>query len=226
MTWTITTKIKRENIKAPSSMVWKAVNRPTDIPVACGGAVSLSLQGLTPSQVRKEGWVYFPTWQDPGSSGPLNLNSRNHMRRWVLRSWMWSLKKTWWCWRRLLRVPWECQEVKPVNLKGKKPSIFIGRSDAEAEAPILCPPDAKSGLIGKDSDADKDCRQEEKGMTEDWDSWMASPTQWTWVWANSRRYWRTRNPGMLHSTESRRVGHNLAAERQRRYVGVLTPSPL
>ena len=48
-------KLKRENIKAPSSMVWKAVNRPTDIPVACGGAVSLSLQGLTPSQVRKEG---------------------------------------------------------------------------------------------------------------------------------------------------------------------------
>ena len=66
-------------------MVWKAVNHPADIPVACGKAVSLSLQGLTPSQVGKEGRVYFQTWEDSGSSGPLNLNSRNYVRRWILR---------------------------------------------------------------------------------------------------------------------------------------------
>ena len=69
-------------------MVWKAVNRPTDIPVACGEAESLSLQGLTPSQVGKEGRVYFQTWQDSGSSDPSNLNSRNHVRRWVVRDWI------------------------------------------------------------------------------------------------------------------------------------------
>ena len=57
-------------------------------------------------------------------------------------------------------------EIKPVNPKGNQPGIFIGRTDAEAEAPILWPPDAKSRLIGKDPDARKDW-QEEKGATED-----------------------------------------------------------
>ena len=57
--------------------------------------------------------------------------------------------------------------------------MFIGRTDAEAEAPILWPPDAKSRLIRKDPDDEKDCRQEEKGMTEDKMCWLASLTQWT-----------------------------------------------
>ena len=59
------------------------------------------------------------------------------------------------------------REIKPVNPKGNQPSIFTGRTDAEAEAPILWPPDTKSQLIGKDPDAGKDRRQEKKGMTED-----------------------------------------------------------
>ena len=67
------------------------------------------------------------------------------------------------CWRRLLR-PLDCNEIKPVNPKGNQAWIFIGRTDAEA--PILWPPDEKSRLIGKDPDAGKDLRQEEKGMTE------------------------------------------------------------
>ena len=70
------------------------------------------------------------------------------------------------CSRRLLRVPWTA-EIKPVNPKGNQPWIFIERTNAEAEAPILQPPDAKSQLIGKDPDAGKDWRQEEKWMTED-----------------------------------------------------------
>ena len=78
-----------------------------------------------------------------------------------------------WCWRRLLRVPWTSRrsnqsilkEIKPVNPKGNQAWIFVGRTDAEAEAPILCPPDAKSWLIGKDPDAGKDWGQEEKGVT-------------------------------------------------------------
>ena len=72
-----------------------------------------------------------------------------------------------WCWRRLLSVPVDCKEIKPVNPKGNQPWIFIGSTDAKAETPILWPPDAKSWLMRKDLDAGKDWRQEEKGMTED-----------------------------------------------------------
>ena len=59
------------------------------------------------------------------------------------------------------------KEIKPVNPKGHQPWLFTGKTDAEAEAPILCPPDVKSQLIRKDPDAEKDWRQEEKGTTED-----------------------------------------------------------
>ena len=62
--------------------------------------------------------------------------------------------------------PLDCKEIKPVNPKESQPWIFIARTDAEAEAPILRPPDAKNWLTEKVSDADKDWRQE-KGMTED-----------------------------------------------------------
>ena len=84
------------------------------------------------------------------------------------------------------------KEIKPVNPKRNQPWIFTGRTDAEAEAPVLWTPDAKSWLIGKDSDAGKDWREEE--YDRGWDGWMASLTQWTWVWENSRRWWRTGKP--------------------------------
>ena len=71
-----------------------------------------------------------------------------------------------WCWRTLVS-PLDSKEVKPVSLKGYQPWIFIKRTDAEAEAPVLWPPDAKNQLIGKGPDAGKHWRQEEKGMTED-----------------------------------------------------------
>ena len=71
-----------------------------------------------------------------------------------------------WCWRGLLTLL-DCKEIKSVNLKGNQPWIFTGRTDAEAEAPILWPPNAKSWLIGKDPDAVKDWGQENKGATED-----------------------------------------------------------
>ena len=67
----------------------------------------------------------------------------------------------------ILESPLDRKEIKPVIPKGNQPWIFTGRTDAEAEAPILWIPDAKSRLIGKDPDAGKDWRQEEKGMTED-----------------------------------------------------------
>ena len=66
-----------------------------------------------------------------------------------------------------LESPLDCKEIKPVHLKGDQSWVFIGRTDAESETPILWPPNVKNWLIGKDSDAGKDWRQEEKGMTED-----------------------------------------------------------
>ena len=71
-----------------------------------------------------------------------------------------------WCWRSL-ESPLDCKEVKPVHPKGDQSWVFIGRTDAEAETPILWPPNAKNWLIGKDPDAGEDWRWEEMGMTED-----------------------------------------------------------
>ena len=67
----------------------------------------------------------------------------------------------------ILESPLDCKEIKPVNPKGNQLWIFIGSTVAEAEAPILCPPDVKNRLIGKDPDAGKDLRQKEKGVAED-----------------------------------------------------------
>ena len=91
--------------------------------------------------------------------------------------WMWELdhKEGWvpridafklWYLRRL-ESPLDCKEIKPVNLKGNQPWILIGRTDAEAEAPALWPPDVKKWLVGKDRDAGKDWRQKQKRVVED-----------------------------------------------------------
>ena len=91
--------------------------------------------------------------------------------------WMWELdyKERWapknWCfWTVVLKTfesPLDCKEIQTVHPKGNQSWIFIGRTDAEAETPVLWPPDAKNRLIWKDPDAGKDWRQEEKRMTED-----------------------------------------------------------
>ena len=88
--------------------------------------------------------------------------------------------------------------------------LNIGRTNAEAETPILWPIDSKNWLIGKDHDAGKDWRQEEKVMTGY--GWMASLTQWTWVWVNSGRWWWTGRPGVLQSIGSKRVGRDCVTE--------------
>ena len=62
--------------------------------------------------------------------------------------------------------PLDCKEIQPVHSKGDQPWVFFGRNDAKAETPVIWPPHAKSGLIGKDSDAGRDWGQEEKGTTE------------------------------------------------------------
>ena len=87
----------------------------------------------------------------------------DYQESWALKNWcFWIvvLEKT-------LESPFDCKEIKPVNPKGNQSWIFIRRTNAEAETPILWPPDAKGWLIWKDLDAGKDWRQEEKGMTED-----------------------------------------------------------
>ena len=92
--------------------------------------------------------------------------------------WMWELDykkswapKNWHFWtvvlKKTLQSPLDSKEIKSVNPKGSQLWIFIGRIDAEAEAPIVWPPDVKNWLIWKDPDTEKDWRQEEKGMTED-----------------------------------------------------------
>ena len=76
-----------------------------------------------------------------------------------------------------LENPLNCKEVKPVNIKGNQPKYLLEELIAEAEAPILWPPDGKSQLIGKDLDAGKDRRQKEKRVAED-EMVTVSPTQW------------------------------------------------
>ena len=111
-----------------------------------------------------------------------------------------------------LESPSDCKKIQPVHPQGNQSWIFIGRTDAEAETLILWPPDAKNWLIGKDSDAGKDWKQEEKGYNTGWDGWMALPTQWTWVWTHSGSWWWTGKPGMPESMGLQRVGHDWATE--------------
>ena len=110
-----------------------------------------------------------------------------------------------------LDCPLACKEIQPVHPKGDQSWVFIGRTDVEAETPILWPLHAKSWLIWKNPDAWKEWWKEEKER-ERWDGWMASPTQWTWVWVNSRSRWWTGRPGLLWFMGSQRVGHDWAFE--------------
>ena len=121
-----------------------------------------------PRQCRKKQRHHFAT---KGSYSQSYGFSSSHV-------WMWELvhEECWapknWCFQtvlleKTLESPLDCKEIKPVNPKGNQPWVFIGRADAEAEVPILWPPDLKSCLMGKDPDAGKDWKQKEKEMTED-----------------------------------------------------------
>ena len=134
--------------------------------------------------------------------------------------WMWELdcEESWapknWCFwtvvlEKTLESPLDCKEVHP---KGDQSWMFIGRTDAEAEIPILWPPDAKSWLIWKDPDAGKDWKAGGEGDDRGWDGLMASPTQWTWLWVNSGSWWWTGRPGVLQSMGLQRVVHDWATE--------------
>ena len=138
---------------------------------------------------------------------------------------MWELdyKESWaqknWCFwtvmlKKTLGSPLVCKEIQPVNPKGNQSWIFIRRTDAEAETPVLW--SFSNTTWGEELTHWKRTRCWERlkagGVGDDrgWDGWMASPTLWTWVWASSGSWWWTEKPGVLQSMGSQRVGHNWA----------------
>ena len=133
----------------------------------------------------------------------------DHKEGWALKNWcFWIvvLEKT-------LESPLDCKDIKPVYPQGNQPWVFFGRTDTDAEVPILWPSDAKSQLIGKDPDAGKEWRQEEKGTTED--EMVVRHHQ-----LNEHEFEQTlrdsEGQGSLVccSPWGHRVGHNLATEQQ------------
>ena len=143
------------------------------------------------------------------SSGHVWMWELNHKESWASKNGCFGtvvLEKT-------FESPLDYKEIKPVHSKGNQSWIFIARTDAEAEAPIFWPPDAKNGLIWKDPRCRKRLKPGEGG-NKGGDGWMASPAQWTRVWANSGRWWRAGRPGVLQSMGSQRVRHDWAIEQQ------------
>ena len=148
---------------------------------------------------------------------------------------MWELdyKESWaqknWCfWTVVLEKTLESlldlKEIQPVHPKGDQSWVFIGRTDAEAETPVLWPPDAKNWLTGKDPDVGKIEGGKRRGRQRM--RWlMASPTQWTWVWASSRSWWWTGRPGVLQSMGLQRVRHDWATELNWTEGDLLRPWP-
>ena len=136
--------------------------------------------------------------------------------------WMWELdcEESWapknWCFwtvvlEKILESPLDWKEIKPIHPKGNQSWMFIGRTDVETEAPILWPPDAKSWLIGKDSDAGRDWGQEEKGTTEDeMAGWHYQLDGHGWV--SSGSWWWTGKSGVLQSMGSERFRHDWVTE--------------
>ena len=135
---------------------------------------------------------------------------------------MWELgcEESWapknWCFwtvvlEKTLKSPMDCKKIQPVHPKGDQSWVFIGRTDAEAETPILWPPHVKSWLIGRDPDAGRDWGQEEKETTEDemagWHHRLDGR-----VCVNSGSWWWTWWPGVLQFMGSQRVRHDWMTE--------------
>ena len=170
-----------------------------------------------PRQRIKKQRHYFA---DKGISSQSYDFSNSHVWMWELDHKESCVPNNWCFWTMMLEKTLEslldCKKIKPVNPKGNQSWIFIGRTDAEAEAPILWPPDVKNWLLGKDPDAGKRLKAGGKGDDRGCDGWIGSPTHWTWTWVNSGRQWRTGKPGMLQSMGWQRVGHDLATEQQQK----------
>jgi len=135
----------------------------------------------------------------------LHVHVHVHVQMWELdRKEGWVLKNCYFqtvLLEKTLGSPLDCKEIRPINPKGNQPWMFIGRVDAEAEA-LLWPPNGKSLPIGKRPWCWERLKAGGEGDDREWDGWMASPIQWTWVWAKCRRWWRTGRPGVMQSTGS------------------------
>ena len=114
------------------------------------------------------------------------------MKNWCF--WTVVLEKT-------LETPLDWKEIKPVHPKGNQSWIFIGRTDAEAETPTVATW-CEELTPWKRPWCWQRLRAGREGDDRGWDGWMASPTRWTWVWANSQRWWWTGRPGVLQSMGS------------------------
>ena len=104
---------------------------------------------------------------------PVVMRELDYKEIWALKNWcFWTV-----VFEKTLESHLDCKEIKPVHPKGDQSWVFIGRTDVEAEAAIIWPPDGKNSLIGKDPDAGKDWKQEEKGATKDemagWHDWLS-----------------------------------------------------
>ena len=143
--------------------------------------------------------------------------------------WMWELdyKESWvpknWCFwtvvlEKTLESALDCREIKPVNPEGNQSWTVIGRTDAEAETPILWPPDEKNWLIWKDPDAEERLKAGGEGDNRRWDGRRASLTPCTWVWVSSENWWWSGKPGVLQSTGLQR--HNWVTELKWQNTGI------
>ena len=140
------------------------------------------------------------------SSRHVWMRELNHKESWTLKNWcFWTvvLEKT-------LESPLDCKEIQPVHPKGDQSWVFMGRTDVEVETPILWPPDVKNWLTKPWCWERLKARGE--GDDRGWDGWMASPTQWRWVWVNSGHWWWTGRPGMLQAMGLQRVRRDSATE--------------
>ena len=181
-------------VKEESEKVGLKLNIQKTKIMASGPITSWQIDGETvrdflfgSSKITADGRHYFaykgPSSQGYGfSSSHVWMWKLDHKESWALKNWcFWAvvLEKT-------LESPLDHKEIKPVNPQGNQSWIFTGRTDAEAETPILWPPDAKNWLVGKKPWCWERMKAGE-GNDRGWDGWMASLTQWTWVWTNSKK---------------------------------------
>ena len=124
--------------------------------------------------------------------------------------------KNWCFWtvmlEKTLESPLECKEIQPVHPKGDQSWVFIGRTDVETETLIFWPPDELELNHLKRPWCWERLRVGGEGDDREWYGWMASPTQWTWVWVDSGSWWWTGRPSMLWFMGSQRVRHDWATE--------------
>ena len=111
-----------------------------------------------------------------------------------------------------LESPLDCKEIQPVHSEGYQPWDFFGRNDAEAETPVLWATSCEELTHWKRLWCWEGLGAGGEGDDRGWDGWMASLTQWTWVWVNSRSWWWTGRPGVLLFMGLQRVGHDWATE--------------